>query len=88
MLESKKFINGGGAPYSISKGVSPWGPGVLRALYKARGKRSTQSLEPVASVNLDKVSLIVLFIRSTWPELWGLYAQCNFYSIPNSLATN
>lgn len=34
------------------------------------------------------VSFSVLFILLTWPELWGLYAQGIFQSMPKALAIN
>ena len=46
------------------------------------------SLVPISIANLVKIFLMVLFILSTCPELWGLYAQCNFESFPSSLATS
>lgn len=35
--------------------------------------------------NLVKVSFNILFIFSTWPELWDWHAQCNFQSAPINL---
>jgi hypothetical protein len=38
---------------------------------------------PVSKDNLVKVTLSVLFILSTCPDLWGWYAQWSFQLVPN-----
>jgi hypothetical protein len=73
------FTSGALPPHrEIYRGVSPNCPGVFLTLKSTKGRRAIQSLVPVPAVNLVRVSLMVLFILSTCPELLGLYAQCNF----------
>ena len=65
-------VSGGSPPHRISYGVSLNFPGVFLTGNKAKGRRAVQSFPPVSKVNLVKVFFRVLFILSTYPELWGL----------------
>ena len=72
------FIMGGGLPYTILYGEEPWDCGVILSLSRAVGNKSTQ--EPsVSKICLESLSLSVPLVPSTIPELWGLYAVCNFH---------
>ena len=60
-----------GLPYMTSKGLSPRGfLGKARILRRTIGKSLVQS-RCTSRVNLVRVSLIILFIFSTFPEDWG-----------------
>ena len=62
-----------GLPYVTSKGLSPRGfLGKARILRITLGKSLVQS-RCTPRVNLVRVSLIILFILSTFPEDWGQY---------------
>ena len=69
---------GGGLPYTVSYGEEPWDHGVILSLSRAVGNRSTQE-QSVSMIHLESVSLSVRLVPSTIPELWGLYAVCNFH---------
>ena len=45
---------------------------------RAIGSKSTQE-QSVFMIHLESVSLSVRLVRSTIPELWGLYAVCSFH---------
>ena len=69
---------GGGLPYTVLYGEEPWDCGVILSLSRAVRNKSTQ--EPsVSKIHLESVSLSVRLVPSTVPELWGLYAVCNFH---------
>ena len=69
---------GGGLPYTVSYGEEPWDHGVILSLSRAVGNRSTQE-QSVSKIHLESVSLSVWLVPFTIPELWGLYAVCNFH---------
>ena len=76
----------GGLPYTILYGEEPWDCGVILSLSRAVGNKSTQ--EPsVSKIHLETVSLSVQLVPSTIPELWGLYAVCNFHLMFKVLLT-
>ena len=52
--------------------MGPWG------LSRAIGNKSIQE-QSVSMIHLESVSLSVRLVPSTIPELWGLYAVCNFH---------
>ena len=56
------------------------------SLSRTIGSKSTQE-ESVSMIHLQSVSLSVWLVRSTIPELWGLYAVCNFHWIFIALHT-
>ena len=60
--------------------MGPWG------LSRAIGNKSTQE-QSVPMIHLDSVSSSVGFVPSTIPELWGLYAVCNFHLMFKILLT-
>lgn len=66
----------------ISKGESQL-VRVSSAVTGAKGRRATQS-PPVSATSFVNVSLSILFILSTCPELWGLEAQCSFHLAPKA----
>ena len=57
--------------------MAPWD---ILSLSRAIGNKSTQ-YQSVSMIHLESVSLSVLLVPSTIPELWGLYAVCNFHLI-------
>ena len=64
-----------GLPYNTSKGLSPRGfLGKARILRRTIGKSLVQS-RCTSRVSLVRVSLIILFILSTFPEDWGRYGM-------------
>ena len=77
---------GGGLPYTILYRefciqlytILPWDCGVILSLSRAIGNKSTQE-QSVSKIHLESVSLGVRLVPSTIPELWGLYAVCNFH---------
>ena len=77
---------GGGLPYTILYGEEPWDCGVIMSLSRTIRNKSTQ--EPsVSKIHLETVSLSVQLVPSTIPELWDLYAVCNFHLIFKVLLT-
>ena len=74
----------GGLPYTVLYGEEPCG--VILSLSRAVGNKSTQE-QSVSKIHLESVSLSVQLIPSTIPELWGLYAVCNFYLMFKVLLT-
>ena len=72
------FIQGAILPYTIVYGEEPWDCGVILSLSRAVGNKSTQE-QSVSKIHLECVSLCVQLVPSTIPELWGLYAVCNFH---------
>ena len=76
---------GGGLPNTLY-GEKPWVCGVILSLSRAVGNKSTQEL-PVSKIHLESVSLSVWLVPSTIPELWGLYAVCNFHLMFKVLLT-
>ena len=75
---------GGGLPYTVLYGEEPCG--VILSLSRAVGNKSTQ--EPsVYKTHLESVCLSVWVVPSTIPELWGLYAVCNFHLMFKVLLT-
>ena len=69
---------GGALPYTILYREEPWNCGVILSLSRAVGNKSTQE-QSVSKTHLESVSLSVWLVPSTIPELWGLYAVCNFH---------
>ena len=69
---------GGGLPYTILYREELWDCGVILSLSSAVGSKSTQE-HSVSNTRLESVSLHVRLVPSTIPELWGLYAGCNFH---------
>ena len=63
--------------------MAPWD---ILSLSRAIGNKSTQ-YQSVSMIHLESVSLSVLLVPSTIPELWGLYAVCNFYLMFKVLLT-
>ena len=64
-----------GLPYITSKGLSPRGfLGKAHILRRTVGKSLVQS-RCTSRVSLVRVSLIILFILSTFPEDWGRYGM-------------
>ena len=45
---------------------------------QADGNKSTQE-QSVSKIHLESDSLSVQLVPSSIPELWGLYALCNFH---------
>ena len=54
--------------------MGPWGHPESE---QSRWKQVPQE-QSVSKIHLERVSLRVWFAPSTIPELWGLYAVCNF----------
>ena len=77
---------GGGLPYTILYGDEPWDCGVILSLSRAVGNKSTQQ-SSVSKIHLENVCLSVRVVPSTIPELWGLYAVCNFHLMFKVLLT-
>ena len=77
---------GGGLPYTILYEEEPWDCGVILSLGKAVRNKSTQE-QSVSKILLESVSLSVQLVPSTIPELWGLYAVCNFHLMFKVLLT-
>ena len=77
---------GGGLPYTILYGEEPWDCGVILSLSRVVGNKSTQE-QSVSKIHLESVSLSVWLVPSTIPELWGLYAVCNFHLMFKVLLT-
>ena len=70
-----------GFPYITSKGLSPRGfLDKARILRRTIGKSLVQS-RCTSRVSLLRVSLIILFILSTFPEDWGQHGMCIFQGI-------
>ena len=65
-------------------GEEPWDCGVI--LSRAVRNKSTQE-QSVSKIHLESVSLSVWLVPSTIPELWGLYAVCNFHLMFKVLLT-
>ena len=64
-----------GLPYITSKDLSPRGfLGKARTLRRTNGKSLVQS-RYTPRVSLVRVSLVILFILSTFPEDWGCYGM-------------
>ena len=63
-----------GLPYITSKGLSPRGFLGKARILRTIGKSLVQS-RCTSTVSLVRVSLIVLFILSTFPEDWGRYGM-------------
>ena len=78
------FIMGGGLPYTVLYGEEPCG--VILSLSRAVGNKSAQE-QSVSKIHLETVSLSVWLVPSTIPELWGLYAICNFHLMFKVLLT-
>ena len=77
---------GGDLPYTILYGEEPWDCGVILSLSRALGNKSTYE-QSVSKIHLESVSLSVRFVPSTIPELWSLYAVCNFHLMFKVLLT-
>ena len=77
---------GGGLPYTILYGEEPLDCGVILSLSRAVGNKSAQE-QSVSKIHLETVSLSVWLVPSTIPELWGLYAICNFHLMFKVLLT-
>ena len=77
---------GGGPPDTILCGEEPWDLGVILSLSKAVGNKPARG-QSVPKIHLERVSLRVQLVPSTIPELWGLYAVCNFHSVFKVLLT-
>ena len=77
---------GGGLSYTILYGEKPWDCGVILSLSRAVGNKSTQQ-QSVSKIHLESVYLSVRLVPSTIPELWDLYAVCNFHLIFKVLLT-
>ena len=77
---------GGGLSYTILYGEEPWDCGVILSLSRAVGNKSAQE-QSVSKIHLETVSLSVWLVPSTIPELWGLYAICNFHLMFKVLLT-
>ena len=77
---------GGGLPYTILYGEEPWDCGVILSLSRAIRNKSTQE-QSVSKIHLETVSLSAQLVPSTIPELWGLYAVCNFHLMFKVLLT-
>ena len=77
---------GGGLPYTILYGEEPWDCGVILSLSRALGNKSTYE-QSVSKIHLESVYLSVRLVPSTIPELWGLYAVCNFHLMFKVLLT-
>ena len=69
-----------GLPYIISKGLSPRGFLGKARILRTIGTSLVQS-RCASRVSLVRVSLIILFILSTFPEDWGRYGMGNFQGI-------
>ena len=69
---------GGGLPYTVLSTEEPWDGGVILSLSRAVGNKPTQE-QSVSKIHLESVSVNVWLFPSTIPELWGLYALCNFH---------
>ena len=69
---------GRGLPYTTLYGEEPWNCRVILSLSRAVRNKSTQE-QSVSKIHLESVSLSVRLVPSTIPELWGLYAVCNFH---------
>ena len=66
--------------------MGPWGhPGSEQKLVSI-GNKSPQE-QSVSRIHLESVSLSGLLVPSTIPELWGLYAVCNFHLMFKVLLT-
>ena len=66
--------------------ILPWDCGVILSLSRAIGNKSTQE-QSVSKIHLESVSLSVWLVPSTIPELWGIYAVCNFHLMFKVLLT-
>ena len=77
---------GGGLSYTILYGEEPWDCGVILSLSRAVGNKPTQE-QSVSKIHLESVSLSVRLVPSSIPELWGLYAVCNFHLMFKVLLT-
>ena len=77
---------GGGLPYTILYREELWDCGVILSLSSAVGSKSTQE-HSVSNIRLESVPLHVQLVPSTIPELWGLYAVCNFHLMFKVLLT-
>ena len=60
--------------------------GVILSLSRAIRSKSTQE-QSVSMIHLESVSLSVQLVRFIIPELWGLYAMCNFHLMFRALHT-
>ena len=82
-----KLTSRGGHSYRISKGENPIpAHGEHLTLKWATGNMSTQD-KLVFWYSFARVCLRVQFKSSTFPELWGQQAVCNFYQTFKALAT-
>ena len=77
---------GGGLPYTTLYGEEPWDCGVILSLSRAVRNEPTQE-QSVSKIHLESVSLSVRLVPSTIPELWCLYAVCNFHLMFKVLLT-
>ena len=68
---------GGAFPSTIFYREETWDREVILSLSRAVGKKSPQE-QSVSKIHLERISLRVRLAPSTIPELWGLYAVCNF----------
>ena len=80
------FIMEGGPPYTILYGEEPWDSGVILSLSRAVGNKPTQE-QSVSVIHLESICISVRLVPSTIPELWGLYAVCNFHLMFKVLLT-
>jgi len=64
----------------------PWDCGVILSLTRAVRNKPTQE-QSASMIHLESVSLSVQLAPSTIPELWGLYAVCNFHLMFKVLLT-
>ena len=82
-----KLTSRGGHSYRISKGENPISAHGEHLTFKwATGNMSTQD-KLVFWYSFARVCLRVQFKSSTFPELWGQQAVCNFYQTFKALAT-
>lgn len=73
---------GGGLSNIILYVENPSRYRVHLTLSRAKGSKVAH-FSPVSWVHLVRTSLRVWFMRSTYPDLWGRLAQCNFQLIFN-----
>ena len=66
----------------VQRAVGPWGHPESEQRRRTSPPRSSQSLRSTWSVSLS-----VRLVPSTIPELWGLYAVCNFHLMFKVLLT-